>query len=61
MKILLVKPNPSPQSINLQSFMICEPLELEYCAALLHKLGHESRIADLVIDKSFTNALTTDH
>ncbi len=61
MKILLVKPNPSPQSINLQSFMICEPLELEYCAALLHKLGHESRIADLVIDKSFPKALTTDH
>lgn len=61
MKILLVKPNPSPQSINLQSFMICEPLELEYCAALLHKLGHESRIADLVIDKSFPKALATDH
>lgn len=61
MKILLVKPNPSPQSINLQSFMICEPLELEYCAALLHKLGHESRIADLVIDKSFPKALATNH
>lgn len=61
MKILLVKPNPSPQSINLQSFMISEPLELEYCAALLHKLGHESRIADLVIDKSFPKALATDH
>ena len=41
--------------------MICEPLELEYCAALLHKLGHESRIADLVIDKSFPKALATDH
>lgn len=27
MKILLVKPNPSKESINLQSFMICEPLE----------------------------------
>lgn len=60
MKILLVKPNPSPQSINLQSFMICEPLELEYCAALLDKLGHESRIADLVIDKSFPKALAED-
>lgn len=57
MKVLLVKPNPSKQSINLQSFMICEPLELEYCSALLDKMGHESDIVDLIIDKNFPKAL----
>lgn len=60
MKVLLVKPNPSKDSINLQSFMICEPLELEYCAALLKKMGHESDIADLVIDKNFPKAFKAD-
>ena len=30
MNILLVKPRPHKDSINLQSFMLCEPLELEY-------------------------------
>lgn len=60
MKILLVKPNPSPRSINLQSFMICEPLELEYCASLLSSMGHESDIADLIIDKSFPRAFRVE-
>ena len=35
MRILLVRPNTPKQSINLQSFMICEPLELEYVARAL--------------------------
>ena len=60
MKFLLVKPNPSRQSINLQSFMICEPLELEYCSSLLTSLGHESEIVDLIIDKSFPKAFRKD-
>ena len=37
--------------------MLCEPLELEYVAALLEKTGHTCDIADLVIDKDFMRAL----
>lgn len=57
MRILLVKPNPPKACINLQSFMICEPLELEYCSAVSTSLGWESDIVDLVIDKDFKKAL----
>lgn len=57
MKILLIHPNPHKDTINLQSFMMCEPLELEYVAALLESKGHECDIADLVIDKHFLRAL----
>ena len=57
MNILLVKPNPHRNTINLQSFMICEPLELEYVAALLEQKGHNCDIVDLVIDKNFMRAL----
>ena len=51
MKILLVRVRPHPASINLQSFMICEPLELEYAYAALEKNGHEVSLADMIIDK----------
>ncbi len=57
MRVLLVKPDPPKACINLQSFMICEPLELEYCAALLDTLGCCSDIVDLVIDHNFKHAL----
>ena len=57
MRVLLVHPNPHTDTINLQSFMMCEPLELEYVAALLESKGHTSDIADLVIDKDFLRAL----
>jgi len=58
MKFVLVKPKPSDQSINLQSFMICEPLDLEYVASFLEKGGHEVDIVDLVIDGSFKKAFS---
>lgn len=51
MKILLVRPNTPRASINLQSFMICEPLELEYVAASLEKDGHEIDLIDMLIEK----------
>ncbi|MBR2370830.1 MAG: cobalamin-dependent protein [Clostridia bacterium] len=57
MNILLIRPCPHKSSINLQSFMMCEPLELEYVAALLERMGHETDIVDLVIDKSLSRAL----
>ena len=53
MKILLVKPSPDKKSINLQSFMMCEPLELEYLSALLETDGHQTDIVDMVLEKSF--------
>ena len=51
MKILLVRPDTPRSSINLQSFMICEPLELEYVAASLEKNGHEVDLIDMLIEK----------
>lgn len=59
MNILLVKPRPHKDSINLQSFMLCEPLELEYAAALLEQLGHRADIADMVLEDSFSAILRT--
>ena len=60
MKFLLVKPLPHKNSINLQSFMICEPLELEYAASMIEEMGHTADIVDLVIDKDFSSALKAD-
>ena len=60
MKFLLVKPLPHKNSINLQSFMICEPLELEYAASMIESMGHTADIVDLVIDRDFTSAFLKD-
>ena len=51
MNILLVRPCPDRRSINLQSFMICEPLELEYAAAHLKALGHTVTLVDMILEK----------
>lgn len=51
MKILLVRPNTPKKSINLQSFMICEPLELEIVAAALARHGHEVDLVDMLLEK----------
>lgn len=51
MNILLVRPCPDRRSINLQSFMICEPLELEYAAAYLQSLGHTVTLIDMILEK----------
>ena len=51
MKILLVRPDTPKDSINLQSFMICEPLELEYVAASLKERDHEVDLVDMLIEK----------
>ena len=51
MNILLVRPKPHKESINLQSMMICEPLELEYIAARIEQLGHHAEIVDLILEK----------
>lgn len=51
MKILLVRPNTPKQSINLQSFMICEPLDLEYVASSLKLNNHEVDLVDMLLEK----------
>lgn len=56
MKILLVRPPSSPETIGLQHVMICEPLELEYLAAMVPE--HQVTIVDLILEKkSFLDLL----
>jgi len=56
--ILLVRPRPHPLSVGLQSFMICEPLELEYLSAALEQEGHECVIVDMILEhRSFIDIL----
>jgi len=49
MKILFVRPKPSPATIGLQHLMIVEPLELEILAALING-EHEARIVDMILE-----------
>ncbi|MDR1396562.1 MAG: radical SAM protein [Desulfarculales bacterium] len=51
MNILLIRPKPHRESINLHSMMVCEPLELEYVAAQVEALGHHADIIDLILEK----------
>ncbi len=51
MNVLLVRPRPPKGSIGLHSFMICEPLELEYLAAAAEKDGHSVTIVDMMLEK----------
>lgn len=50
MKILFVRPKPSPETIGLQHLMIVEPLELEILSALKRPVD-ESFLADMIIEK----------
>jgi hypothetical protein len=49
--ILLVRPKPNSRSVNVQRFMITEPLELEIVAAHLRNLSHDVDLVDLVIER----------
>jgi radical SAM superfamily enzyme YgiQ (UPF0313 family) len=49
--ILLVRPRPHPDSVGLQSFMICEPLELEYLSTALEATGEQVEIADMILEE----------
>ena len=55
MRVLLVRPRPDPASINLQRFMICEPLELETVAAYLTSHGHQVDLVDLILEHHSLN------
>lgn len=50
MKIVLVRPRPSQETIGLQHVMICEPLELEYLCSAIADLGHETMIVDMILE-----------
>jgi hopanoid C-3 methylase len=50
-RILLARPRPDRRSINLQRFMISEPLELEIVAAHLQSLGHTVDLVDLILER----------
>jgi radical SAM superfamily enzyme YgiQ (UPF0313 family) len=50
MKILFVRPRPSPETIGLQHMMIVEPLELEILSAL-KRPEDKSFLADLIIER----------
>ncbi len=50
MRILFVRPEPSPDTIGLQHLMVVEPLELEIMATLV-KSDHQVLIADMILDK----------
>jgi len=61
MKVLLIRPMPDRESIGLQSFMICEPLELEYVAAYLEQHGHEVTILDMILERDSLPRLLRIH
>jgi radical SAM superfamily enzyme YgiQ (UPF0313 family) len=50
MKILFVRPRPSPETIGLQHLMIVEPLELEVLASLLDS-DDTPVIVDMILEK----------
>ena len=60
MKILMVRPKPSPETIGLQHMMIVEPLELEILAAL--KRGSDSVvIVDMILEKRTFESFVIEH
>lgn len=50
MRILLVRPPAPSETIGLQHVMVCEPLELEYLAAVVS--DHHVDIVDMLLDKT---------
>ena len=50
MKILFIRPKPSPETIGLQHVMIVEPLELEVMASLTG-FNDQSVIIDMILEK----------
>jgi radical SAM superfamily enzyme YgiQ (UPF0313 family) len=50
MKILFVRPNPSPETIGLQHIMRVEPLELEILATIV-KDKNDVKIIDMILEK----------
>lgn len=60
MKILMVRPKPSPETIGLQHVMIVEPLELEVLCALKRDTDSVV-IVDLIIEKRSFESFLEEH
>jgi len=58
-KVLFIRPKPSPDTIGLQHLMIVEPLELEILATLI-KGEHEVRIVDMILEERNINYFIND-
>lgn len=50
MRVLFIRPRPSPETIGLQHLMIVEPLELEILATLIRP-EHDVLIVDMILEK----------
>lgn len=50
MRVLFIRPQPSPETIGLQHLMVVEPIELEIMATLI-KEAHEVQIIDMILEK----------
>ncbi len=61
MKIMLIRPRPSRETIGLQHVMICEPLELEYLCSGIGDLGHETMIVDMILEKAGIETFLLDY
>lgn len=57
MKVLLVRPKPHKNSLGLSDLMTCEPIELEYVYTLVKKMGHNVKIADMILEKNSLEAI----
>lgn len=51
MRVLLVRPKPHKNSLGLSDLMTCEPIELEYVYTLVKNMGHDAKIADMILEK----------
>ncbi len=60
MKVLFVRPAPSPETIGLQHIMIVEPLELEILATLI-KADNDVSIVDMILEKKDINYFINKH
>lgn len=61
MKVLLVRPKPHKNSLGLTDLMTCEPLELEYVAALVKSLGHDVLVADMILEKKTLEKIVREY
>lgn len=64
MKVLLIRPKPSPETIGLQHVMVCEPLELEYLISNVPEQIKDQvslKIYDFILEKrSFDEILSME-
>jgi len=60
MKILMVRPRPSPETIGLQHLMIVEPLELEILCALKRNTDSVV-IVDIILEKRSFESFIIEH